>query len=518
MANRYWVGSSGDWSDDDNHWATSSGGSPGNGNLPTSSDDVFIDSNSGFGGGGTITLDSGGPIQSHDFTCSSGHTFTISGENNGLNCSGSLILESGLTYLITGGGGIALSSNSEETITIAGATLTGGYISIEGEGTWTLQDDLGITGLFYQQSGTFDANDHNVTANHFSFYADTGYTPTVIMGSGTWEITESELDGWYIEELNGEVVTITSETSTIKFTGSENSLYGGKTYYNLWIAADQVSVFGDNTFNNIKIDAGLLVLFEADKTQTITSFTAGNLITLNSTDAETPTQFTLSKSSGIVSCDYLDISNSNATGGATWYAGSHSVDTDNNDGWLFEDAPKYTMIDSYDESNSNYTETVGYYYLAVGQSFTGIGTKFTAAQFYLGKLGSPTGNIYAKIYAHSGTFGTSSVPTGAPLAVSDPFDITTLSSEYPTLSLETFNFSSGQQFILESGTHYVLSVEYDNGSEGNALIVGDDNSSPTHPGNFSANVSGSWGDDSDRDLCFKLYLDIVSPFPSHFRV
>ena len=50
-------------------------------------------------------------------------------------------------------------------------------------------------------------------------------------------------------------------------------------------------------------------------------------------------QHTLSKSSGIVNCDYLDLSNSNATGGATWYAGSHSVDTTNNDGWIFEDAP-----------------------------------------------------------------------------------------------------------------------------------------------------------------------------------
>ena len=46
-------------------------------------------------------------------------------------------------------------------------------------------------------------------------------------------------------------------------------------------------------------------------------------------------QHTLSKSSGVVNCDYLDLSNSNATGGATWYAGLNSEDTLNNDGWIF---------------------------------------------------------------------------------------------------------------------------------------------------------------------------------------
>ena len=40
---KYWVGGSGNWSDDTNHWALSSGGLPGIGNLPTSSDNVIFD-------------------------------------------------------------------------------------------------------------------------------------------------------------------------------------------------------------------------------------------------------------------------------------------------------------------------------------------------------------------------------------------------------------------------------------------------------------------------------------------
>jgi hypothetical protein len=53
--------------------------------------------------------------------------------------------------------------------------------------------------------------------------------------------------------------------------------------------------------------------------------------------------FTLSKSSGVVSCDYLNLSNSTATGGATWYAGSNSVDNGGNTGWIFTDRPQFTL-------------------------------------------------------------------------------------------------------------------------------------------------------------------------------
>lgn len=52
-----------------------------------------------------------------------------------------------------------------------------------------------------------------------------------------------------------------------------------------------------------------------------------------------PGQHTLSKTSGTIASDYLNLSHSNATGGATWYAGSHSTNTTDNTGWIFTDAP-----------------------------------------------------------------------------------------------------------------------------------------------------------------------------------
>ena len=62
-ADRYWVNGTGSWSDATNHWASASGGLPDVGNLPTSSDAVIFDGNSG---GGTATLDTTGNAASID--------------------------------------------------------------------------------------------------------------------------------------------------------------------------------------------------------------------------------------------------------------------------------------------------------------------------------------------------------------------------------------------------------------------------------------------------------------------
>lgn len=351
MANRFWVGGTGNWSDTD-HWSTESGGSNG-ADTPTSSDNVFIDSNSGFGAGGTITLDGMVTQECNDFTLSSGHTYTITGGQ--LNFYGSVTLESTVTFNVASP---TFKNTTSETITSNGVVFGGEEFNVTGTGTLTLQDDLETTGQFYQSNGTFDANDNNLIANSFYFYADTGYTPTVVMGSGTWEVTGNG-NVWGVDENNSEIVTITCETSTIKLTDSSENQKNfapqandsvGKVYNNIWLTGTGTGIFSigggtSNTFNDFKCDnPPHEIRFYGEDTTTVSTFnvsgTVGNLITISSEDEELEgLQHTLSCASGVISCDYLDISNSNATGGAAWYAGSHSNDTTNNDGWLFEDCP-----------------------------------------------------------------------------------------------------------------------------------------------------------------------------------
>ncbi|MBZ5529722.1 MAG: hypothetical protein LAN71_17735 [Acidobacteriia bacterium] len=353
MASRYWIGGTGSWSNTA-HWSVSSGGAGGVA-IPTSSDDVFIDSSSGFGSGGTITLDGGG-TGFHDFTSISGHTYTIDGITNtiALDCYGDLTLEAGITF------NTILTFGSEEicNITTAGVVIQTivGYpsISFNGGGTYVIQDNLELTGQFYLESGTFDANNHNITADNFYFFADTGLTPTVVMGSGIWEVTGCG-DAWKVSENNGEVVTITPETSTIKLTDTtvENKTFtgAGKTYNNLWInvgsGSGDVLIYGSNTFNDLKIDANVYARFSGGTTQTLNTFSpqgyADNLVILDNIEG-LGIQFNLSKTSGIVSCDHLDISNSNAIGGATWYAGTHSVDTTNRLSYPFNSSRFFSIF------------------------------------------------------------------------------------------------------------------------------------------------------------------------------
>lgn len=359
MASRYWVQGTGNWSDDTNHWAASSGGAPAGGNLPTSSDDVFIDSQSGFGGGGTITLDIIGEL--NDFTSNSGHNYTFTAAaHKAPEIYGSIVLESGLTF----GGTIELdlSSLGSQTFTSNGCIPQNVNWGLNG-GTYTLQDDLTIDYILVF-GGTFDANNHGITTTSCDFTLPN--SQTIRMGSGTWTLTSNDVDvGQSIWTLDASV-TIVPETSTIKLTDTtandKTFAGGGKTYNNLWIAGNGTGTFilaDGNTFADLKTDPKNTVKFMQGTTTAVSTFTAtgtsGNLILLNSVNGVD--QFTLSKASGIVSCDYLDLSNSNATGGALWYAGDNSLNTLNNSGWLFRSFTTTTTSTTTSSTTSSSTST-----------------------------------------------------------------------------------------------------------------------------------------------------------------
>ena len=99
MANRYWVGNGGDWSDNTNHWSASSGGA-GGASLPTSSDDVFFDANSFSAGSQTVTIDVTAYCLNMDWTGAT-DTPTLAG---GLasHIYGSLTLIAGMTVTQSG--------------------------------------------------------------------------------------------------------------------------------------------------------------------------------------------------------------------------------------------------------------------------------------------------------------------------------------------------------------------------------------------------------------------------------
>ena len=143
----------------------------------------------------------------------------------------------------------------------------------------------------------------------------------------------------------------------------------------------------------------------------------------------------------------------------------------------------------------------------IGQSFLGTGDSLGSIIFSARKLNSPTGTAYAKVYAHSGTFGTSSVPTGAALAVSDGVDLTDISGSFGVLT-PPFYFSGANQITLANGTPYVLTIEF---TPQAGTFLNPLNSSPTSvgPGNFCYFFGGSWAAAS-FDLVYYLYNNVSS--------
>lgn len=161
--------------------------------------------------------------------------------------------------------------------------------------------------------------------------------------------------------------------------------------------------------------------------------------------------------------------------------------------------PAACIEDSYSETNrdDDFNINIGGR-SGIGQSFTAsFSGDMSTAVWYLTKTGAPTGNAVAKLYAHTGTYGTSSVPTGSALATSRTFDVSTLSAA--TQDLIPFHFDT--PFSLVSGAHYVVTIEYVGGDGSNFIQVGHQQFAPSHGGNASS-FNGSWSAFADRDCIF----------------
>lgn len=160
--------------------------------------------------------------------------------------------------------------------------------------------------------------------------------------------------------------------------------------------------------------------------------------------------------------------------------------------------------DFYSETNySGVAVFLGYSYGRCGQTFTPESTSIlSSCEFYLKKTGSPTGNIVAKLYNHTGTWGSSGKPTGSALATSNSIDVSTIGTSYGLLS-----FTFPVEYITLLDTKYCISLEYSDGSAGNYISVGLDHSSPTHQGNlYTTNIgSSTYSTYSTYDAPFYVY-------------
>jgi hypothetical protein len=122
-------------------------------------------------------------------------------------------------------------------------------------------------------------------------------------------------------------------------------------------------------------------------------------------------------------------------------------------------------------------------------------------KLYLKKVGSPTGSIYAYLYATTGAFG-QKVPTGAPLATSLPVDIASLSTNAQFVN---FDFTDANEVPLAIDTYYAVVVSYNGGNASNYLAVGSTTYGGTSGGNRVSSSNGSSWTYATGDMVFYLY-------------
>ena len=338
MANRFWVGDGGNWSDALNHWSASSGGAP-NASKPTSADNVYFDANSFTIGAQTVTVDETANCLAMDWTgATNTPTLTLGIVNINYYGSTTLIANMVITSAV---GRIGYSGTTTGTLTTNGVSI-GCTIGIAGTGTLTLADAVIITetgiNAFNQIIGNLVTGNNNITV--------TGTISITGAAVKTTTLGSSVITGgvWNVDAGN---LTFNADTSTIRVTGTGGFSGYGKTYNNVELNGTAHTISGSNTFSTLTFAPATTqtITFTDGTTQTITTpvFTgsSGKVKTLvgSSTGGWTITK----AGGGTVDADYLALSYSEATPGQTWYT-ANSTDTVGNSGWIFAWVGKFLGV------------------------------------------------------------------------------------------------------------------------------------------------------------------------------
>jgi len=335
----YFGAASGDWGAvAPGTWSLTSGGALADAAFPLVQDTVVFNSTAPSASS-TVTINANYNIGTVDMSVRTANAMTLSCPNSPL-IFGNWI--NGTATTISGGGSFAFNNNTaNQTITSAGRSFGVSCSNVKGTFTLQLLDAFTSTSAYTLGDGTFDLNGKTCTVFTFSVG---GTTKTLALNGGNLVCTNSGTcfsvnspTGFTC--TGGGASTITLSSTNPKTFDGGSSTYPCTLLLQNSAAGGTHTIVGSNTFNTITSGVqGLTISFTAGTTTTfINDFICGIGSTIQSTTAAT---HTLSKASGII---YIvgtaGIYNSNATGGASWYAGSGSADAGGNSGWIFTNPP-----------------------------------------------------------------------------------------------------------------------------------------------------------------------------------
>jgi hypothetical protein len=251
---------------------------------------------------GTVTLASA--LDVNGLLTLTGGTFDVSGSNYAINLAGGWT-DTGSGTFTQGAGNVTFDGtgtlNSNDAFN---------NVIINTVGTTTLGQDLDVDGSLTITSGTLDVSGSN-------------YGITV---GGNW--------------ANSGTFTKQSGTVTFDSSGVTSTISGTTNFHHFTCTtADKPITFTASTTTTI---SGLMTL----------TGTAGNLVTLRSSSADTTWLLNVAGTSAV---DYVDVKDSDASGGnAITHASdaSRSTDSGNNTNWSFNDSPTVNLTSAAQISGS----------------------------------------------------------------------------------------------------------------------------------------------------------------------
>lgn len=143
---------------------------------------------------------------------------------------------------------------------------------------------------------------------------------------------------------NNAMILGTNSFNKALVIGGDAYIYEENQFNYAWFKGDG-NVGGANRFEHLRFSPGRTYKFETGDTQYIISqfdIRGNNCfpITFQST-VPGDEAFVTMPQGVVVEGDYIEMRNLHGVGGANYYAGGHSTNHNNNDGWIYENAPGY---------------------------------------------------------------------------------------------------------------------------------------------------------------------------------
>lgn len=163
-----------------------------------------------------------------------------------------------------------------------------------------------------------------------------------------------------------------------------------------------------------------------------------------------------------------------------------------------------TLIDS-NNSTPNYSLYLDSTIFKTGQAVLGKPYILDSVSFFICKTGSPLGTVSVEVYEGTGTFGSSMIPTGDPIAVSDGIGAATLPT---TAQYVDFTFSEENRIFMKAYPYLVFALVYLGLSDSDKVRCY--YTANKHSGNMCY-LTGAWNAEGLADLNFRLYGILPGP-------